>query len=231
MNSLHTDRVSKLLATLHDEAEHADREMIEGLKREAATSGMGLDKMVGKILEKERSAYQSMSQGNAERFLAVSAECGRFLYMLARSIKAARIIEFGTSMGVSTVYLAAALRDNGGGHLIGSDLIPSKCARARANVEAAGLSDLVELREGDALQTLADTGGKVDMLLLDGAFSLYLPVLKMLEPTLRPGALIFGENAFDPAYLAYVRDPANGYVSEPVTLGQSRGNELTLRTT
>ena len=92
-------------------------------------------------------------------------------------------------MGISTIYLAAALRDNGGGHLIGSELEPTKVVRARANLEAAGLADLVDIREGDALETLKDVGGEVDVLLIDGAFSLYLPVLKLIEPRLTPGAV------------------------------------------
>lgn len=186
--------------------------------------------MVGKLLERERANYQTLSRGNSEHFLAISPECGRFLYMMARTSRATRIVEFGTSMGISTIFLAAALRDNGGGQLIGSDLVSAKVARARTNIDAAGFSDLVEIREGDALDTLKDVGGEVDMLLLDGAFTLYLPVLKLLEPWLKPGALVFGENAFDPEYLEYVRNPANGYVSEPLTIGDGRGNEFTVRT-
>ncbi len=83
--------------------------------------------------------------------------------------------------GSSTIYLAAALRDNGGGRLIGSELEPTKAARARANLEAAGLADLAEIREGDALDTLEDAGDEVDVLLVDGAWSLYLPVLKLID--------------------------------------------------
>jgi predicted O-methyltransferase YrrM len=87
--------------------------------------------------------------------LAVSRETGVLLYMLARSCAARMIVEFGTSFGISTLYLAAALRDNGGGRLITSEFEPSKVARARDNLTAGGLIDLVEIREGDALQTLS----------------------------------------------------------------------------
>ena len=84
--------------------------------------------------------------------LAVSRETGALLYMLARSSDARTIVEFGTSFGISTLHLAAALRDNGGGRLITSEFEPSKAARARENLTAGGLIDLVEIREGDALQ-------------------------------------------------------------------------------
>jgi predicted O-methyltransferase YrrM len=229
MNSLYNGRVTQILTALHHEAAAADRGIIEAFKREAEASGAGPEKMVGQLLERERADYRALSVGNSERFLAVSPQCGHFLYMMARACRATRIVEFGTSMGISTIFLAAALRDNGGGQLIGSDLIGSKVARARTNVDAAGFSDLVEIREGDALDTLKDVDGEVDMLLLDGAFTLYLPVLKLLEPRLGMGAVVFGENAFDREYLGYVRNPANGYVSEPLSIGDGRGNELTVR--
>lgn len=66
------------------------------------------------------------------------------------------------------------------------------------------------------------------MLLLDGAFALYLPILKLIEPRLQPGAVVLGENAFEPGYLDYVRNPANRYVSQPLPLDQARGNEFTI---
>jgi predicted O-methyltransferase YrrM len=137
--------------------------------------------------------------------------------MLARSARARTIVEFGTSFGISTLHLAAALRDNGGGRLIGSEFEPSKIARARANLGAAGLSDLVEIREGDALQTLArDLPDAVDLVLLDGAKSLYSSILSLLEDRLRGGAFIVADNADDsPEYLARVRSAAGGYLSVP----------------
>jgi predicted O-methyltransferase YrrM len=131
-------------------------------------------------------------------------------------------------MGISTIYLAAALRDNGGGRLIGTELQAGKVARARANLEAAGLDGLVDIREGDALETLGRLQDDVDLLLIDGAMTLYLPVLKLIEPRLKSGAVILAENAFEPGYLGHVRDPANNYLSMPLPDPQ-RGNEFTVR--
>ena len=137
-------------------------------------------------------------------------------------------------MGISAIYLAAALRDNGGGKLIGTELEPTKAARARENLKAAGLDDLVEIRVGDALETLKQIDGNVDMVMLDGAFSLYQKVLKLLEPHLKTGALIIAENAFEQAsgYLQYVRDPRNGYLSQRTLfdLDMDRGSEFTVVT-
>ena len=160
--------------------------------------------------------------------LAISRETGALLYMLARSGGARTIIEFGTSFAISTLHLAAALRDNGGGHLITSEFEPSKVARARKNLTEGGLIDLVEIREGDALQTLsADLPETVDLLLLDGAKALYPDILDLVEPYLRPGAIVVADNAgYSPDYLARVRAPANGYMSMPFAADV----ELSMRT-
>ena len=149
--------------------------------------------------------------------LAVSRETGLLLYMLARHSRAASIVEFGTSFGLSTLYLAAALRDNGGGRLITSEFEPSKVTRAKANLAAGGLTDLVEFREGDALETLArDLPETIDLVLLDGAKALYRDILDRLESRFRPGALVVADNAdFCPDYVARVRDRARGYLSIP----------------
>ena len=149
--------------------------------------------------------------------LAVSRETGALLYMLARSCDARTIVEFGTSFGISTLYLAAALRDNGGGVLITSEFEPSKVTRARGNLTAGGVIDLVEIREGDALETLSvDLPETIDLLLLDGAKALYPEILGLVESRLRPGALIVADNAdYSPEYLARVRSPEAGYMSTP----------------
>src|ERR1700761_5030406 len=100
--------------------------------------------------------YQGFYRRAKEFHLAVSRQTGALLYMYARMTKAHSIVEFGTSFGVSTLHLAAALRDNGGGLLITTEFESSKVAAARRNFDAAGLGDLVEVREGDALETLAN---------------------------------------------------------------------------
>ncbi len=149
--------------------------------------------------------------------LPVSRETGALLYMLARGGHARAVVEFGTSFGISTLHLAAALRDNGGGRLITSEFEPSKIERARHHLTEGGLIDLVEIREGDALLTLArDLPDTIDLLLLDGAKSLYPEILALVEPRLRPGAFVIADNAdFSTEYLARVRAPERGWLSMP----------------
>ena len=149
--------------------------------------------------------------------LPVSRTTGKLLYLLVRSVRARNIVEFGTSFGISTLHLAAALRDNGGGRLIGSEFEPSKILRARENLVAGGLSDLVEVREGDALETLArDLPDAIDFVLLDGAKNLYPSILSLLEGRLRAGALIVADDAdASPEYVARVRSAEHGYLSVP----------------
>jgi predicted O-methyltransferase YrrM len=228
VNTLSSERVVALLGTLHQAAEAADRAHAETMMAAIAAPGATIEQVVADLLADERADYRAAYRSYADNFLAVSPDYGRFLYATARACKATRIVEFGTSMGISTIYLAAALRDNGGGHLVGSEMEPAKIARARAHLDAAGLADLVDIRAGDALETLGDVGGDVDLLLVDGAFSLYLPVLKLIEPRLKPGAVILGENAFEPGYRDYIRDPANGYISLALP-DEGRGNEFSVK--
>jgi len=228
MDSLSTGLVADVLHRLHQEAEIADAPLMQAFASEARSR----EEIISQAIAAENRDLNEVYQRFAGNFLSVSPRFGRFLYMCARACKAKRIVEFGSSMGISAIYMAAALRDMGGGRLIGTDIEPGKIERARANVAAAGLADLVEFRLGDARETLRAGLGEIDMVMLDGAFTLYLPILELLEPQLKPGALIVGENAFEEAsgYIDYVRDPQNGYLSLSLPFDPGRGNELTIRT-
>jgi len=166
-----------------------------------------------------KTGYRELYADLKDFALPISRETGKLLYLLARAGNARSIIEFGTSFGLSTLHLAAALRENGGGRLITSEFEPSKLARARENLAAGGLSDLVEFREGDALETLAsDLPETIDLLLLDGAKSLYMDVLALVESRLRPGAVIIADNTdYCPDYLERVSSAENGYWSMSFT--------------
>jgi predicted O-methyltransferase YrrM len=209
MNTLTTTPLAPLLDRLFEEADAASP---------AASPAMAdLSAEDHARLMRSKTDYRDFYGRLKDLPLAISRETGALLYMLARGCGAHTIVEFGTSFGISTLHLAAALRDNGGGHLITSEFEPSKLARARGNLAAGGLLDLVEMREGDALQTLSvELPDTIDLLLLDGAKALYPEILSLVESRLRPGAFIVADNAdYSPDYLAHVRSPANGYMSTP----------------
>jgi predicted O-methyltransferase YrrM len=205
MTTLTTLPLSTLLPKLLADAEATSKQMTQ------------LSPQEREKLRTSPTDYRALYSRMKDFHLAVSRETGVLLYMLARATGARAIVEFGTSFGISTLHLAAALRDNGGGRLISTEFEPSKIAHARENLAAAGLSDLVEIREGDALETLArDLPDTIDLVLLDGAKPLYPKVLSLIEKRLRVGALIVADNAdWCPEYLALVRSPAAGYLSVP----------------
>lgn len=160
-------------------------------------------------------------------YLSIEPAMGEFLYLAAKSIGAKRIVEFGTSFGISTIYLAAAARENDG-LVIGTELTPEKAERAKGNLEEAGLAKFAEIRVGDAMKSLADLPGPVDLLFLDGWKDLYVPVLDMLHPVLRPGALVLADNIatfpdeLEP-YMAKVRDQNGPYRSVLVPFDSGLG--------
>ena len=130
-----------------------------------------------------------------DKLLPIGPGQGELLYLLARSRGVRYAVEFGTSFGVSTIYLAAAIRDAGtGGRVVGTELVPEKVMAARSNLAAAGLTSQVEIREGDAQTTLRDLTGSVDLLLLDGWPALAIDVLHIVEPRLADGALVIVDN-------------------------------------
>ncbi len=209
LNTLASTPVAPLLDRLFNEADE--------IPPSAAPALAALGKEERKRLMRSKTDYLDLYGQLKNLALPVSRKTGRLLYMLARSSQVKTIVEFGTSFGISTIHLASALRDNGGGHLITTEFEPSKLARARENLTQAALIDLVEIRSGDALQTLGQNlPDAIDLVLLDGAKALYPDVLKRVEKHLKAGALILADNAdYSPDYLEVVRSPARGYMSIP----------------
>jgi predicted O-methyltransferase YrrM len=210
--SLTNPRVQSLLDTLHAEADRIDPPLL------AAAEGKDA---------RERLAMLDRA------FIPVAKDAGHFLYALVRGAAPGSVVEFGTSFGISTIYMAAAIRDRGRGSIVTTELHAGKAGTARDNFERAGLLDVIDVRVGDALETLKNLNPDVSVVFLDGWKHLYLPVLQMLERALSPGALIVADDLdlfpdVLASYLAYVRDPANGYVSVKIPIGDAM--ELSVRT-
>lgn len=176
---------------------------------------------------------QERADAMSEFYIPVTPEAGRLLYALVRATRPATVVEFGMSYGISAVHLASAVRDNGTGRVVTTELNETKIAAARETFGRTGLDDLITILEGDALATLPGLDGPVDFVLLDGWKDLYLPVLELLEPRLSTGALVVADNASAADMLPYldrVRDPANGYVSFNFAVRESDSMEISCRT-
>lgn len=169
--------------------------------------------------------YPDMSAAElAERtkdiIMSVSREGGQLLYLLTRAVKARTVVEFGTSFGISTLYLASGVRDNGGGRVITTELQADKARQAQESFVVAGLDEIIELRRGDARETLSDLPEPVDLLLLDGWLDLRLSILNLVRARLRPGALVIVDDIdleigrdFNKHFIDHITDPANGFFS------------------
>jgi predicted O-methyltransferase YrrM len=138
---------------------------------------------------------ERVKQFRSDKLVALDRDKAEFCYQLCRATNARRIVEAGTSYGVSTLYLAAAVRDNGGdGMVIGTEYEPEKASAARAHFEQAGLTRFIDLREGDLRETLKQIDGPVDFMLVDIWISMACPALEMVASHLRPGAIVVCDN-------------------------------------
>jgi predicted O-methyltransferase YrrM len=192
-----------------------------------------LGEMVGNATVPPESSAQERADALSEFYLPVTPDAGRLLYALVRASRPRTVVEFGMSLGISAIHLASAVRDNGAGRVVTTELNADKVAAATRNFADAGLDDLITVLQGDALQTLAEVEGPIELVLLDGWKDLYVQVLDLLEPRLAPGALVVADNTSMPAlqpYLDYVRDPANGYVSVNFPARESDSMEISCRT-
>jgi predicted O-methyltransferase YrrM len=201
--------VRRVLERLHRQGEVEDPPAKERVQAHERALGQ-------RVYGRERAALYGSAAS-----LAITPEVGELLYVLALARRPRTIVEFGASLGFSTVHLAAAARDLGDARVITTEMEPEKAEIARRNLAEAGLDDLVDLREGDALETLRDVDA-VDLLFLDGWNNLYLAVLDLLEPVLSSGALVIADlSAGDEeqnSYCERMHDPRSGYASVDVPL-------------
>jgi predicted O-methyltransferase YrrM len=168
-----------------------------------------------------------------DKLVALEPDKAEFCYLQCLALGARRVVECGTSFGVSTIYLAAAVRDNGNppGLVIGTEYEPEKAKAARANWAEAGLTEYIDLREGDIRETIKDCGGLVDFVLMDIWTALARPALDLLIPQLARGAVIIADNIIEAEkgyadYLSRIHGPDSGFRS--ITLPFKGGLEFSV---
>ena len=196
MSILNDARLEALLDALHKESDGQTGAMRAYFERRAKEGTLSWDKF-----DAETDRFF------ADKLVALEKDKAEYCYALCRALRATRVVEAGTSYGVSTLYLAAAVRDNAGlkqrsdrpskesgGTVVATEYEPAKAKAARANFAAAGLADHIELREGDLRETLKSLEGPIDFLLCDIWTDMAAPVLGLVAPLMRPGAIAVADN-------------------------------------
>lgn len=223
MSVIDDPRLERLLTTLHAQSDAQIPLMTEyRAQREARETQPGPEDLKAFVRDK---------------LVALDRDKAEFCYLLCRANNARRVVEAGTSYGVSTLYLAAAIRDNvgatgGEGLVIGTEYEPAKASAARDHFDQAGLSRFIELREGDLRETLKQIPGPVDFLLVDIWIPMARPALELVAPHLRPGAIVVCDNTAQyrreyADYLAFLEDAANRF--QTMTLPFDGGLEVSVR--
>lgn len=141
--------------------------------------------------------HDEMGRRRDEFLVSVGRATGVLLNVLVREAKARSILEIGTGLGYSTMWLADAARANGG-RVLTVDTVVDKQAHARSALQRAGLLDRVELHHGDALDLLRTTEGRFDFVLLDLWKDLYIACIDAVLPRLQAGATIVADNMLKP---------------------------------
>jgi predicted O-methyltransferase YrrM len=192
-----------------------------GLHLRAATND---EEVIPRVLaaasERGAQSDQQMSDLLVDAYMPISPVAGRLLHVFALTRRPGRIVEFGTSHGLSTIYLAAAT-STGDLPVITTEAEPAKTAAALENFSAVGVADRIDVRAGDAFETLAEFDEPISMLFLDGWKGSYLPLLRHLEDRLVSGAIVVADDTellpdLCAEYLDYVRSNTSSYVSSSV---------------
>ena len=122
----------------------------------------------------------------------VAPNQGKMLHLMARMAGARRILEIGTLGAYSTLWLARALPP--GGQLVTLEADPAHARVARANIARAGLEEVIDLREGAALDTLPSLAGPFDFVFIDADKPNNPNYFQWALRLTRPGAVIVFDN-------------------------------------
>lgn len=156
-----------------------------------------------------KSIFRPMQPSDfAEAYLSISPGQGAHLKKLIVNRNLKNVVEFGTSFGISTLFLAQGVMETGG-HIITTELLESKARKARSNFKKAEVDHYIEVKVGDAMETLRSHKQRIDLLLLDGWKDLYLPLFRMLESNFHRETIIYVDNANMSDSQSFLREIAN----------------------
>ena len=154
----------------------------------AAASADQVDAGVARLLAAIRAADTGQ--------LAVSEEDGRFLRVLVGATNARRVLEIGAASGYSAIWIGMGLRQTGG-RLVTIEYDPVRAKEAAANVERAGLSDIVQVVAGDAFTAIPKVPGQFDLVFLDAWKPDYRKFFDLVFPRVAPGGLFLAHNVIN----------------------------------
>jgi len=200
-----------------------------------------IDTVLKKIEEQEKFEQENPYETpNPEKLLAIGRNTGIFYNVLLKSKNAKKILEIGMSAGYSTIWFAEAISKKTGGKIITIDQDKKKIERAKRNFEDAGLSDLIDIRHGDALEVLLDiknesnSSESFDFVFIDADKERYIQYFDVILPMVKPGGLIGADNILFPERFQkfanlYVKHVRNNPKIRSVTIPIDNGEELSLK--
>ncbi len=165
---------------------------------------------------------------SAQRTRNVERDTGRFLHLVAASIGAQRVLEIGSSNGVSTIWLALAVQVTGG-EVIGTEMLPARAAEANANLASAGLAKTARVEEGDARSIAASLEGSFDLVFIDAEKDDYIAHFAVTIDLVRPRGLVLADNVVSHDLSTYQEMLQHRTDVETVTIPIGRGIEYTLK--
>jgi len=200
-----------------------------------------IDKVLKRIEEQEQFEQENPYKiQNSEKILAIGRNTGIFYNILLQSITAKKILEIGMSVGYSTIWFADAISKKTDGKIITIDQDKNKIERAKQNFEDAGVSNLIEIRHGDALQILSDIkkdpnwAESLDFVFIDADKERYIQYFDAVLPMVKPGGIIGADNILFPERYRKFTDPYVKHVRNnpnirSVTIPIDNGEELSLK--
>ena len=191
-----------------------------------------IDERIGAVLERlyaDDAAQRAAGLPSSQRTRNVERETGRWLALLVRATNAREVLEIGSSNGVSTIWLAAAARQNGG-RVTGTENLPERAAEANRNLANAELDAVARVVAGDARATVDSLPGPFDLVFIDAEKDDYVDHFETVAGRVRPGGLILADNVIShdlSAYQAMLRSRSD---VETMTIPIDRGVEFTVKT-
>jgi predicted O-methyltransferase YrrM len=187
------------------------------------TAAAVLERLYREDEEQRRAALPSSA-----RTRNVTAETGRFLFLTARAMGARNVLEIGSSNGVSTIWLALAMRATGG-RVIGTEILPDRVEEANAHLAEAGLVDFGEVVLGDARETARSGEVSLDLVFIDAEKDDYVEHFTAAFPRLRSGGLVLADNTTSHDLSAYQAMLRSRDDVGTMTLPLERGIEFSVK--